>query len=93
MSEINIPILGDDGIWDLVNAFLLELHEKKFLHISNGTQGIIITNNICKLFYDAMICKELTRVPTPMEVLKSQDTWYDNQQTNKPADYSEKEGD
>ena len=72
MISINIPILGDDGIWDLVNAFLLELHEKEYIHISNGTQGIIIANNICKLFYDAMICKELNRVPTPMEVLNKE---------------------
>ena len=44
-DDINIPVLGDDDIYLLFDAFLLELHEKGFIHIPNGTSGRAIGHN------------------------------------------------
>lgn len=46
MSEdIIIPVLRDDNIFTLFSAFLLELHEKGFIYIPNGTSGMAINEN------------------------------------------------
>ena len=44
-EEMRIPILGDDTIYDLFEAFLQELHDKGFIHVPNGTSGMAIVEN------------------------------------------------
>ena len=44
-EDIIIPVLETDTIYDLFGAFLLELHEKGFIHVPNGTSGMAINEN------------------------------------------------
>lgn len=46
---ITIPILEGDELWDLVHAFMIELHERKLIYVSNGTEGDIKASTIVDL--------------------------------------------
>ena len=48
-KTITIPILEGDELWDLVHAFMLELHERKLIYVSNGTSGDIKASMIVDL--------------------------------------------
>ena len=79
MNEIKIPILEDDTIWDLIHAFLLELHEKELIYISNGSKGISMSNAINNLLYKNNIIKESIYVPPPSSFYKNfLDKWIKN---------------
>ena len=61
-EDIIIPVLGDDNIFSLFRAFLLELHEKEFIHVPNGTSGMAINENF-RYFIDE-------QTPDNMVILK-----------------------
>jgi len=61
-DNINIPVMGDDNLFTLFEAFLQELYAKKFIYIPNGTAGLAITDSFEK-FID-------TQEPDNMRVLK-----------------------
>lgn len=42
------PQLDRSHIYDKVNGLLLELHESKFIHVSNGTGGDVLTEAVVK---------------------------------------------
>jgi hypothetical protein len=66
---IEIPIMEDDTVYDLIHAFLQELHDKDFIYISNGSTGFHITNEIHKILYDNGIVKEEIKVPLPKDIM------------------------
>lgn len=46
---ISIPILEEDSLFGIIEAFLLELHENEIIYISNGTEGLDIATSILEL--------------------------------------------